>query len=164
MGRNPKPVQLHLLEGNKNRLTKDEIDKRQKAEESLTFASDNIRPPTWLNAEAKKVFKKLVKDFESTGLLVNVDSYALSMFCDAYSDYIRFTAIIVEEGDMLEYTNKGSETNRIPHPLFTKKNHAFVQMDKMMGKFGLSPVDRAKLVVSLQTEDNEGDNPFSGKL
>ena len=35
IGRKAKPIHLHLLEGNTNRLTKDEIEQRLKAEKQL---------------------------------------------------------------------------------------------------------------------------------
>lgn len=164
MGRNAKPINLHLLEGNKNRLTKEQIDKRKKAEESIEFKSDNIKPPTWLSAEAKKIFKKVTKEFEQNDILVNVDVHALSLFSDAYADYIECTKIISEEGIQVEYTNKASETNKVPHPLLTKKKQLFEVMNKIMGEFGLSPTARAKLALNLQTDDKEDDNRFSGRV
>lgn len=164
MGRQAKPTQLHLLEGNKSHLTKAEIDKRQKAEESMTFKSDAIKAPSWLNDDAKKIFRKLVRDFESTELLVNVDVYALAFFCDSYSDYIRFTQIILKEGDQLEHTNKAGETNKVPHPLLTKKKQAFEQCMKVMGEFGLSPSSRTKIIQSLDKGEDESENPFGERL
>ncbi|RBW69468.1 phage terminase small subunit P27 family [Bacillus taeanensis] len=163
-GRKAKPVNLHLLEGNKSHLTKEEIEKRQKAEESLTLKSDNIKPPTWLDSEGKKTFRKLIKEFEEIDLLVNVDVYMIAMFCDAYSDYIECTKIIQDEGKLIEHTNKAGETNRIPHPLLTKKSHAFNQMKAMASEFGLTPSARTKLIQNMQVEGDNEDNSFSGRV
>lgn len=164
MGRNAKPAQLHLLEGNKNRIPKETLERRKAAEESMTFKSDAIKAPSWLNSEAKKIFNKLVKDFAATDILVNVDVHALALFCDNYHDYITFTKIIEEEGLQIEHTNKAGETNKVPHPLLTKKKQAFDVMDKISGQFGLTPVARARLALSLQKDNDEDDNPFSGRL
>jgi P27 family predicted phage terminase small subunit len=164
MGRQAKPIHLQLLEGNKSHLTKAEIDKRQKAEENISFKSDNIKAPTWLNKEAKKIFSKLVKEFEHNELLANVDVHALSLFCDAYTDYINCSRMIEEEGLMVEYTNKAAETNKVPHPLLTKKKQSFDQMNKIMGEFGLNPVARARLAINLQNDDGDEGNPFSDRL
>ena len=164
MARNPKPIHLQLLEGNPNRLTKSEIDRRVEAEESLQFNSDKIKPPTWLNMEAKKVFKQVVKEFENSNLLVNIDIYAIALFCDAYSSYIECTRIIERDGMTIE-GSRAAEAGVVAHPLMAKKIQLATQMDKQMSKFGLSPVDRAKLVQSLQApKDNEGSNPFSDRL
>lgn len=165
MGRAAKPIQLHLLEGNKNRLTKAEIDKRKKAEEQLNFKADKIKPPTWLRKEARKYFNRLVKEFEGLNLLKNVDVDMIALYCDALLDYITFTKIIEEEGVQIEHTNKAGETNRVPHPLLTKKQHAFQQMNRIAGDFGLSPVARAKLALNMQVDDKEGEsNPFADRL
>ena len=48
---------------------------------------------------------------------------ALATYCDAYSDYVECTKIIRQEGLLVEYTNKAAETNKVPHPLLTKKNN-----------------------------------------
>lgn len=164
MGRNAKPAKLHLLEGNKNRKTKAELDRRLTAEESLTFKSDSIKSPVWLNQEAKKHFNKLAKEFESTELLVNVDVNGLALYCDALSDYIRYTDIIAAEGDQVTHTNKAGEKNKVPHPLLTKKKQAFDQMSKLMGEFGLTPAARAKLAMNLMKDEGQDDNRFSGRL
>ncbi|WP_308346325.1 phage terminase small subunit P27 family [Priestia aryabhattai] len=165
MGRNPKPLQLHLVEGNPNRKTKADLERMEEAEKKVTFKSDSIKPPTWLDKQGKQTFKKLVKEFEETELLFNVDVYNLAMFADAYSLYIECTKEIAREGLMVEYTNKGAETNKVPHPLLTKKKQAFEQMTKIMSEFGLSPVARTKLILNLQIEeDKKPKNRFSDRV
>jgi P27 family predicted phage terminase small subunit len=164
MGRKAMPAKLHVLQGNPNRKTKAELEQMEKAEESLQFAKGAVRPPTWLDPEAKKIFRKLVKDMESADILKNVDIHALAFFSDAYSDYISFSKIIAEEGTMVEYTNKAAETNKVPHPLFPKKKAAFEQMNKIMGDFGLNPVARARLVGNLTSPTKDQKNPFSDRL
>ena len=53
IGRKAKPIHLHLLEGNTNRLTKDEIEQRLKAENSYK-QKDKVKPPTWLDSVRRK--------------------------------------------------------------------------------------------------------------
>ncbi|MFD2681206.1 phage terminase small subunit P27 family [Bacillus seohaeanensis] len=153
MGRNPKPLQLHLLDGNKNRLTKKEIQQREELEQQITFKSDNIKPPTWLSKLAKTQFRKVVKEFEGNDLLKNVDIHSIALFCDAYADYIKCSELIKEQGLMMEHTNKAGETNSVPHPLLTKKKQLFEQMQKFMSEFGLSPVARARLTIPNDKDD-----------
>lgn len=164
MARNPKPIQLHLLEGNKNRLTKNEIDRRVEAEESIQFESNRLKAPDLLNDEAKKVFKQIIKEFKSSNLLVNVDIYSIAFFCDTYVTYIECTQIIEQDGLTIE-GSRSAEAGVVAHPLMPKKIQLFAQMDKIMSKFGLSPVDRSKLVQSLQPKDDGKDNnSFSDRL
>lgn len=145
MGRKAKPIYLHLLEGNKNRLTKTEIDKRLEAEKSMQPKNDRIKPPAWLDSMAKREFKRIAQELMDLDLLTNVDINALAAYCDAYSDYIKCTRIIQEEGLMVEYTNKAAETNKVPHPLLTKKKQLHEQMKSLATEFGLTPSSRASL-------------------
>lgn len=165
MGRKALPAHLHLLEGSKSHRSNEELEKRKETEESLSFRDDAIKAPTWLRKDAKKYFNKLIKEFEGTSILKNVDMNALALYADALHDYITFTEAIETEGVQIEHTNKAGETNRVPHPLLTKKVQAFQQMSKLMGEFGLTASARASLAINLTTpKDDEEDNPFSGRV
>jgi P27 family predicted phage terminase small subunit len=150
MGRKAMPIQLHLLQGNKSRLTKKEIEQRMEAEERLKPKADKVKPPSWLDPVAKKEFKRIVSELSELGLITNVDIVALATYCDAYSDYVKCTKMIAEEGLMVEYTNKAAETNKVPHPLLTKKKQLHEQMKSLAAEFGLTPASRAKLAMPKQ--------------
>ena len=53
-----------------------------------------------------------------------------------------------EEGLLVEYTNK-AETNKVPHPLLTKKKQLHEQMKALAVEFGLTPSARAKIVIQI---------------
>jgi P27 family predicted phage terminase small subunit len=167
MGRAPKPVSLQVAQGNPNRLTKEEIERRQAVEESLHFKADKIKPPTWLGGQAKRTFKFLVKEFEGLNLLVNVDSYVLALFCDAYHSYIECTLIIERDGYVIE-GSRSAEAGVVAHPLLAKKTQLAAQMNKQMSLLGLSPVDRVRLTNLLpQPEENDEEDEtkkFKGRL
>ncbi|MGQ0453800.1 phage terminase small subunit P27 family, partial [Bacillus sp. SS-TM] len=121
MGRKAKPIHLHILEGNTNRLTKEEMKQRLESEKRWKAKSDKVRPPTWLDSVAKKEFKRIAGELLELEVMTNIDVNALALYCDAYADYMACTKIIQEEGLLVEYTNKAAETNKVPHPLLTKK-------------------------------------------
>ncbi len=166
MGRNAKPIQLHLLEGNKNRLTKKEIEQRLETEQKLKPKNDKIKPPAWLDSVAKKEFKRIATELEELDLITNVDVNALATYCDAYSDYIECTKIIQQEGLMIEHTNKAGETNSVPHPLLTKKKQLHEQMKTLATEFGLTPSSRAKIAISKpeEKEKTEEEKLFGDSL
>lgn len=165
MGRNAKPIDLHLVNGNKNRLTKKEIEERKKREKEINFKADKIKPPKWLSNDSKKVFRQLVKEFEHNEMLKNVDVHHLALFADAFVNYIKCSEIIEQDGLMIEHTNKAGETNKVPHPLLTKKKQLFEQLNKIMGEFGLSPASRAKLAIPSKIEQvNDKLSMFGDKL
>ncbi|WP_026486816.1 phage terminase small subunit P27 family [Caldanaerobius polysaccharolyticus] len=154
MGRKAKPITLHLLEGKKH-LTKAEIEQRLAGEQRFAIASDKIKPPKWLNKTAKKEFNRIVKEMAETGLLTNIDVDALAIYCDALSQYIECCKIIEREGLMVEYTNKAAETNKVPHPLLSKKKQLFEQMKAIASEFGFTPSARAKIAIPKQEEKEE---------
>ncbi|WAH44514.1 phage terminase small subunit P27 family [Alicyclobacillus fastidiosus] len=166
LGRKAIPVHLQLLNGNKSRLTKKEIEQRAMAEKSLRPRADNIRPPTWLDSVAKKEFKRIAKELQELELLTNVDVNALAAYCDAYADYVECTRIIREEGLLVEYTNKAAETNKVPHPLLTKKKQLHDQMRSLSLEFGLTPSSRAKLAMPKveKSERSEEEELFGDSL
>ena len=47
----------------------------------------------------------------------------------------------------MEYTNKAAETNKVPHPLLTKKKQLHDQMRSLVLEFGLTPSSRARLAM-----------------
>lgn len=152
MGRKAMSIELHLINGNKNRLTKDEIEKRREAEKRLKPKANKVKPPTWLSKEAKKEFNRIAKEMQDLDLLTNIDIDALALYCDAYVNYIECTRIIAKEGLMVEYTNKAAETNKVPHPLLTKKKQLAEQMKALAMEFGLTPASRAKLAIPREEE------------
>lgn len=161
MARKAAPIDLILIQGKKH-LTKKEIDQRKEAEQKIQPKKDKVKPPTWLDSIAKKEFRKIVSELEEIDLVTNVDVNALATYCDAYSDYIHCTKIIQEEGLMVEYTNKAAETNKVPHPLLTKKKQLHEQMKSMAIEFGLTPSARAKIAITkqVQKEPTEFDKRF----
>lgn len=156
---------LSLIQGNKSHESKEVLQRRQEAEESMNFSADNIKPPTWLRKGAKKHFVKLVKEFDASGLLKDVDVTALSLLADAIYDFVEFTRIIEEEGVMQSQTNKFGATNSIPHPLLTKKEAVASRIIKLMSDFAMTPSARASIARSMTPEKKaEDDNSFSDRV
>lgn len=153
MGRNAVPISLHLVNNNAGHKTKKEINERLQREQAMKPKKDDIKPPKWLRPESKKVFKRIANELIELDLLTNVDVDQLATYCDAYIEYVECTKIIDEEGLMVEYTNKAAETNKVPHPLLTKKKALFEQMHKIAGEFGLTTRARASLAIPKRIEE-----------
>lgn len=152
MGRKAKPIDLIVLNGNKSKISKKEIEERRQNENSIRPKSENIFVPEWLSDIAKEEFNRQVKLLKEVKLITESDVMQLATYCDAYSDYVECTRIIHEEGLMTEHTNKAGETNRIPHPLLTKKKQLFEQMKTMAVEFGLTPSARARIAIPQEKE------------
>jgi P27 family predicted phage terminase small subunit len=142
-----KPVVLQLLEGNKGKYSKAQLQERLDRENAIKPKANNVKAPNWLSPFAKREFKKMVAELMEVELVTNVDVNALAMYCDALDNYVQCTRMIREEGLMVEYTNKAAETNKVPHPLLTKQKALFEQMKSLSTEFGLTPAARAKIAI-----------------
>ena len=76
-GRKPKPTAVKVLEGNpgKRGLNAGEPKPEKKAP----------RCPAWLEAEAKKEWKRMAKQMERLGILTEIDMAAFAGYCQAYA-------------------------------------------------------------------------------
>lgn len=59
-------------------LTKAEKDAKMSAEDKLRGSADKLKPPKYLSAAQKKIFKFIVSELEGSDILGNLDVYVLS--------------------------------------------------------------------------------------
>jgi P27 family predicted phage terminase small subunit len=167
MGRNAKPFAMHVLDGNRNKQSKEKLEKMKKADEKLKFKDDNIKAPYWLSTRAKNIFNKLVAEFEGMNLITNIDVNMIALYSDAFASYIDYTERIKKDGIIVTSLNNGGFEQEDVNPLIAKKEKAFNMIEKAGSKLGLSPVDRAKMVGLMMEDDkdkDEGNSRFSGRL
>lgn len=88
MGRNAKPVSLHVAEGNPNRLTKEEIEKRKNSEIKLGDAK--LRCPDYVknDVEAYKKWKEIMKIYKDIDFVSSGDIGLLGRYCKTHSEYL----------------------------------------------------------------------------
>lgn len=118
MGRNGKPIGLHLAEGNPNRLTKEEIRQRQESEIKLGKSElDKLKPPDFVKNDtiAYKQWKDCLKEYKAAAaqgvdILTTSDVGLLAMYCKTYGEYERLLKqyqriekIAIDEDVLLEY-------------------------------------------------------------
>ena len=160
MPRKAKSISLHLVTGNRAHLTKDEIQKRKKAEQRLKPAADNIDRPEFLKHDkiAQREWRKIAPELERLGLLTNIDTTALAMYCQAVSMYVRLNAEIDKEGATIEYTNTQGATNVVENPKINIAKKYYQVIKDMLKEFGLTPAARASLAIKAH-EDEEKEDP-----
>ncbi len=127
-------------------LTKEEYEARKEAEQNLKGGTDKIKPPTYLNTKAKKIFKYIVKELESSGILTNLDIYVLSG-CAVAIDRIQEAEKLLNE-DLL---NKDA--------LKVKDSYA-KEFFRYCNELSLSPQSRAKLANINVNAQQEKENPL----
>lgn len=154
-----KPVALHVVDGNPNRLTKKEIRERERAEAKLRPPANRVRPPDWLQGEARNLFFRLVRDMEPTELYTNVEVQPLAVYCDAVDKHRVASEEINQDGPTIE----GARGGLVQHPavlVATKYAQVIARYGRMLG---LDPLSRASLAVPRE-DDTQPKDDFAARF
>ena len=156
MGRNKKPVMYHVLTGNKTTLSKEEIKRRQEAEEKLKIGehvfvvTENILQ----NETALNKWKELVKIYEGFDFVTNVDVGVIEKYCLTHADYfellemkIRIKEEYPEPTLYLQALNELKLSNEI--------NKKLDMLIKLEDRLFLNPLSRIKAVPPKPEEKKE---------
>ena len=141
------------LQGN---YSKEMIQERLKQEKSITGDSDNIIIPLFIRHDdvAVEEFLRIVEELKKVNLVTNVDSTLLGIYADCYSKYVESTMAMANEPLVVEYTNKGGETNSVANPYIKIQNQYMQMLMKISEKYGLDPSSRSK-IAHLQPSNKE---------
>ena len=155
MGRNAKSVDLHIAEGNPNRLTKEELRRRKEAEVKLG-ATDltKIKPPSFVENDvvAFKRWKQCLKDYKDATkngieILTSSDVGTLALYCKAWSEH-----------EMLLNLHKDDHTLDQSLKLQTAINKKRDLLVKMEDRLFLNPLAKVKNVP--KREPKKPENPM----
>lgn len=82
-GRPAKPIQLHLVNGNKRHLTKKEITSRQAREQKLKSGVKLYKPNAQVEADpvALAIFKKLKRLYRAIEFVEGLDEMVINRYC-----------------------------------------------------------------------------------
>ena len=125
-------------------LTKEEYEARKQAEEALKGGTDKIKPPTHLSTEAKKIFRYIVNELKSSGILTNLDIYILSSCANAL-------ARIKEAEQILNDDLLNKQALKV-------KDSYMKEFFRCCNELSLSPQSRAKLAnINVKAQENKED-------
>ena len=146
-GRRPKPTVVKQVEGNPG--------KRSLAKVDLT--SDPAAPPcpTWLDFDARLIWKEQVKELMCLKMLRRVDQIALACLCDSVANLksgirrlLKLKAQLRNQGkdpdDALLSKTPGGAV--IQSPLLAIINREKVNVQRFASEFGMTPAARARLL------------------
>ncbi|AEE98037.1 phage terminase small subunit P27 family [Mahella australiensis] len=146
-GRPPKPTNLKILEGNPGKRP---------------LPSDEPKPtpltpdcPTWLNKDAKKLWKQLIPELEQLGLMTVIDGQAFAALCQSYGIWVECERFLKKNGRTYEYTNKGGAVNIVERPEVKIGNRALLNFRSLCSEFGLTPAARTRIEVKAFSEDSD---------
>jgi phage terminase small subunit len=87
MGRNAKPIGLHMAEGNPNRLTKAEIEHRQESE--IKIGESKLKCPDFVknDVDAYLKWKEVTRIYKDVDFVSSGDAGLLARYCKTFSEY-----------------------------------------------------------------------------
>lgn len=139
-----KTAEQEKLEGNPGR--RPENKKAPKPDRNIPD------PPKYLDRVGVRAYHELVRIVGEEGMKVMAksDALALSLICDAYSEYRLCRKITQTEQE--RYPESGGLIKR--HPAITDAANAFARVMNGLKSFGMNPADRAKVnIIELLPEE-----------
>ena len=138
------PIELVIAKGRKH-LTKSEIEQRKSTE--VKAPADNIKPPSNLNKEQKKEFKKISKQLIELEIMSNLDCDSLGFYLIAKGRFDK----VKEELDKLDPLINSDEYDKFSR--FEERHRK--QCREHAIDLGLTISSRCKLVIPSRKEENK---------
>lgn len=137
-----------VIDSQSRHNTKAETEARKVREERIKSLADKIgKPPSYLLKEQKKVYKFIIDELQSTGILTNLDVYILTT-CAIAVDRLQTIETIINK-------NIGSLANK---DLMSAKDKYTKDLYRCCNELSLSPQSRAKLGnLALDNKEKEED-------
>jgi P27 family predicted phage terminase small subunit len=153
LGRRRKRAAQREAEGNPgHRLIPVELD--------FAAAGEIGKPPTWLDKDAKREFKRITAALADLDMLRATDVGVLASYSVAYSRWIAAEKRIAAEGTVLKVVGSQGQEKFVKHPALLVSSEAQKQMLRAGSLLGLNPVDRNKISAT----PKQLSNPFAALL
>ena len=137
------------LELQRKHLTKAEIEQRKNSELQTEKLTKVPKVPSYLNEEARKIFKKTCKMLISVNILTELDIDTIARYSIVTDMYIKLTEQMNENPSLL-----------LDDKLLNKQIKLFKEANTLSNVLCLNIVARSKLVVD-KVEEKKPENKFS---
>lgn len=117
----------------------------------IAYATGTPKAPAWLDEIAATEYARAAKLMGDA--LTHADMSVLSTYAQAYADFVRLTAELRTEKEVVKLNNGVLAAN----PKCNLREAACKRMQSASSKLGFSPVDRARVPASSKAEVDEFD-------
>lgn len=167
VGRNAKPIDLIMADGNKRHLTKAEIEHRKNTE--IRFGNNKLVCPKHIknNKNAYAKWKELIRLYKDFNFVASGDVGMLGRYCMAYSEYldlIERRAIINQLSINIEehyYIEKELKDAEVPEKRIEKMIEKYEFILSIGGLIALDKAINAKMDALVKMEDRLFLNPLA---
>ncbi|KEQ22867.1 phage terminase small subunit P27 family [Paenibacillus tyrfis] len=134
--------------------TQKEVESREAAAKKFDRKKKKkLKIPEWLSDDARKVWRKTIRDMEEFDVLDKVDEDVLGAYCDAVAKYQHANDLIDEHG----YTEVNAQGNKVVSA-HVKLAQSYSRMIlAYSNKLGLNADSRARLAKKIADND-QGDS------
>lgn len=140
-----------LLTNSSKNYTKEEIIEKERQETQLSkFSKIDEMPPEFLDEIAKEEYLRVIPHMQELPIS-NLDQAQLAQYCSFYSDFVKASEILENEGLMIEDDKGNSKVN----PAFNIKEKAGVRMQQAANTLGLTIDSRLRIIVPEEKEDDD---------
>ena len=132
--RKPTPTAIKELEGNPGKRPLNDAEPRPQKKAPAC--------PKWLDAEAKKEWRRLAKTMEAMGVLTEVDMAAFAGYCQAYARWKQAEERITDRG--LVMRTPSGYAQQVPYISIAQQYLRL--MNQFAEQFGLTPAARSRII------------------
>lgn len=148
-GPRPQPTGLRLLRGNPGKRP---LNSREPTPEPGAPAC-----PSWISEEAKRVWRRTVKQLDAMGVITKVDRDALTSYCVTFARWREMEEFIKESGVMYALRDeKGAVRCMQQYPQVSIARQLLLLVRAYQQEFGMTPSSRSGIVSNApRIEDDE---------
>lgn len=162
MARSKLPEQVKKLRGTSRKCR--EV-KEVTYDDSVIVSIDDVKVPSHLGADAKKIYRETITRLVSMKMLLPIDEHALCLYANAMATAIKMQRELDKEGYLLTIKDELGDMYKVQvNPMVKVLKDAVNTANAIGSQFGWSPVSRIKLaaIAAMGKEDKKDD--FNGLL
>jgi P27 family predicted phage terminase small subunit len=130
------------------------------ADEPAPELPDDLTPPDWLTAEAKREWEDKAPMLQRLGLLTEADLDAFCLYCQTFARWKDAEQKLLESG--LVVPSNSCNGFPIISPYLQISNKAQAQAMKMLVEFGLTPSARSRVTAAKKAAPDKKKERFFG--
>ena len=140
----PKPTALKRLAGNPGRHRLNEREPQPRP-------AGQPQAPKWLNGEARREWRRVVRELHRTGVLTTVDMGVLEGYCVSYARWRHAEGMLERQPEVIE-SDKG---NLYQNPWYGVARTAMRDALRMAQELGMTPAARSRVVVEREAQEDD---------
>ena len=150
------PVDFHILQGNKSRLSQEQIEERKEREVKPETLKTVKIPSCIKSKQAKEEYRKIAKELIKLDIFSLLDVDSLARFVLSREQYLK----IMDQISKTDLLNQFNEVNCEYERLTSLANKYFTMCRQTAGDCGLTITSRCKIILPKKKEVDSNDDLF----